>query len=254
MMPYDEAFASAQMDPFAAMNQMHQRMRQMHESMMGSVMQTMAGFGTPPFGFGGGMGMDLMDPAGMRSPFDTLLEAPPVPHGGGGNFVSMSYSMSSQTGSDGRPVVHEAKQMNVMDERGLYESQYEMRAPEQDRAGLLRGTQEQAVAVEKARQKADGTQHTNTRYRNMQEHELEAFDQNWHAHTETPFWSQTRTMQQRLAEAPTATTSLTGLLTSPQAALPPIPPPGSYIQATPSPSARQFSPQPSSNSRGYRNY
>jgi len=205
-MPFDHAFGAAQMDPFGAMQQMQDRMMQMHRSMMDQMALTMPA-----------MPMDLLE---GRSPFDHLLENPPRPQPGA-NVVSMSYAMTSHTGPDGQPIVKEAKQMNMMDETGVFESQYELRHPETDKVGLMRGAQERAVAVEKTRLRNDGRQHTDTRYRNMQEHELENFDREWTTKTQTPFWSEARTMQQQLAANPASMSVYPGILGPSPLALPP---------------------------------
>jgi len=97
--------------------------------------------------------------------------------------------------------------MNKVDERGFHESQFEARNPELDCVGILRGTPEQAVAIEKTFN-ADGSQTANTRIRGLNEGDIDRFDQNWSQQTQTPFWNEQNQARRDSITAPRSSEAL----------------------------------------------
>lgn len=101
--------------------------------------------------------------------------------GGPGQFVSQSYSYTTQIGPDGRPVVKES-QHHVIKDGHMKEERYEMYdgARGQREAGLARAIDDRSVAMRKvAHDDNPDDVETHTALNNLEEDQVAQFDQQW---------------------------------------------------------------------------
>lgn len=151
----------------------------------------------------------------------------------GGGFVSQSYSRSQVVGPDGRPVVKEARRTKVMDADGRHEARYEVHDEEEQEelCGMLRGTRERGVTVEKKKDLVRGVETSNTEFRNMSEQQVPEFDREWEEATAgSEFWTSARANPYLTAPAGEHAGHLSGLPVRQITAGPPGSPAGPSTQ------------------------